>query len=111
MSLFLLVAAVVAACSNAQDAGDPAAAVETYLTALVANDTDALPQLICPAYESGARTEFDSFGAVGGAALDGVDCTAGAANGDSASVTCTGSITFTYNGENQSLELSASPYA
>ena len=110
--LFLLAAGIFAACSGTQqDAGDPGAAIEDYFSALVANETDKIPQLVCPAYESGARTEFDSMGAVGGAALENVECTsADPSNGDNATVTCTGAITFTYNGEDQSLDLSLSPY-
>lgn len=109
LCLLLLASALFAACSN-QDGSDPAAAVETYLSAMVANDTARRPQLICPVYEAGAQTDFDSMGAVSGAALNGVDCTAGAVNGDSATVTCTGSIDFTYNGENQSLDLTTNRY-
>lgn len=109
LCLLLLAGAFVAACTN-QNEGDPAAAVETYLSAMVANDTARRAQLICPAYEAGAQTDFDSMGAVGGAALNNVDCTAGAVSGDSATVTCTGSITFTYNGENDSLDLTINSY-
>jgi hypothetical protein len=109
LCLLLLVGVLFAACSS-QNEGDPAAAVETYLSAMVANDSAKLPQLICPAYEAGAQTDFDSMGAVGGAALNGVDCTAGAVNADSSTVTCTGTIDFTYNGENQSLDLTLNSY-
>ncbi len=109
--LLLLLVVIFAACTGAQqDAGDPASAVEDYLSVMVANETDKIPQLVCPAYEGGARTEFDSFGAVGGARLEGVECS-GEASGDSANVTCTGAISFTYNGENQSLDLTGSTYS
>lgn len=110
MFLCLCALLLVSACNTSQSEGDPTDAVEAYLDAMVANQTDRIPQLVCPAYESGARTDFDSMGAVGGAALDNVDCTRGVANGDNTSVTCSGAITFTYNGENQSLDLTANNY-
>jgi len=111
LSSFVLLAALFAACSSSQqDATDPAAIVEDYLSVLVANEPDKIPNLVCPAYESGARTEFDSFGAVGSAALDNVECTA-TTNGDTATVTCTGAINFTYNDETQSLDLAGNVYS
>ena len=94
LCLSVLTAAAFAACTSSQS-GDPAAAVEAYLTAMVKNDTAKLPQLICPAFEAGARTDFDSFGAISGVTLKDMHCTAGAVNGDSTVVTCTGSIDFT----------------
>ncbi|MFN8448656.1 MAG: hypothetical protein U0521_08720 [Anaerolineae bacterium] len=47
-----LAALALAACAS-QQAGDPADAVEAYLKAMVANETDKLASLVCPAYESG----------------------------------------------------------
>ncbi len=110
LCLLLLAGVLFAACSSAQNDGDPATAVESYLSAMVANDTAKRPQLICPAYEAGAQTDFDSMGAVGGAALNGVDCTARAVNDTTANVSCTGTIDFTYNGESQNLDLSINSY-
>lgn len=111
LCLFLCVAGALAACASLQgDAGDPARAIEDYLAAMVKNDTAKLPQLVCPDYEAGAQTDFDSLGAIGGVSLDGVDCTAGTTSGDTATVTCTGALKFTYNGEAQSQDLSANTY-
>lgn len=109
LCLFIAVLAL-AACAPQQTA-DPADAVETYLAAMVDNKVDKLASLVCPAYESGARTDFDSFGAIGGVTLDSVDCTTASTDGDSASVTCTGAINFTYNGEANSQDLSLNSYA
>src|SRR5689334_20348432 len=95
--LSLLCLFVLVACApTAQQGGNPASAVTDYLSAMVKNDRAKLPSLVCSAYESGATTEFDSFGAISEASLNNVKCTPGAVNGDSASVTCTGSIDFTY---------------
>ncbi len=103
--------AAVAACQPLQGGtGDPARAVENYLAALVKNDTDKLPQLVCPDYEAGAKTDFDSLGAVGGVTLQGVNCASGDASGDTANVTCKGAINFTYNGEVKSQDLSTNIY-
>lgn len=103
---------VLAACaSQPGSAGDPAAAVESYLDAMVKNEIDKLPSLVCPAYEAGARTDFDSFGAIGGVTLDNVTCTTASTDSDSATVTCTGSINFTYNGEANSQDLTGTTYA
>ncbi len=71
---FLILALVLAACSSSATESDPAQAVEAYLTAMVADDTAKLPQLVCPAFEADARTDFDSFGAISDATLDGMDC-------------------------------------
>ncbi|MCC6802307.1 MAG: nuclear transport factor 2 family protein [Anaerolineae bacterium] len=104
-----LAAMALAACSS-QPTADPADAVEAYLKAMVSNEVDKLTSLVCPAYESGARTDFDSVGAIGGVTLDNVTCTTASTSGDSASVTCTGAINFTYNGEANSQDLSLNTY-
>src|SRR5215813_10668469 len=88
--LSLLCLFMLAACAPSQS-GDPAAAVEAYYKALVKNDTAQISQLVCPDYEAGAKTEFDSIGAIGNVTLDNLKCTSGTVSGDSATVTCTGS--------------------
>jgi len=110
--LSLLCLFVLVACApQAQQGGNPASAVTDYLDALVKNDTPKLASLVCPAYEAGAKTEFDSFGAISGATLTNVKCTPGELSGDATSVTCTGSIDFTYNGEQNSQPLDGNTYS
>ncbi len=109
--LFLLSIVVVACQPLEGGEGDPARAVEDYLTAMVKNDTANLAGLVCPDYESAAKTEFDSFGAISDAVLDGMDCASGDASGDTAAVTCKGTINFTYNGENDSQPLEGNTYS
>jgi len=110
--LSLLCLFVLVACApSAQQGGNPASAVTDYLNAMVKNDTAKLPSLVCSAYEAGAKTDFDSLGAIGGVTLNNLKCTPGAANGDSATVTCTGSIDYTYNGEKNSQDLSSNTYS
>lgn len=112
LCLFLLVLAALSACQSSQGGtGDPSKAVEAYLAAMVNNEIDKLPQLVCPDYEAGATTDFDSLGAIGGVKLDGVDCTTASTSGDTATVTCKGALSFTYNGEQNSQDLSANTYS
>ncbi len=108
---FLILVLALAACSSAATEGDPAQAVEAYLTAMVANDTAKLPQLVCPAFEADARTDFDLFGAISDATLDGMDCSTESTDGDAAVVTCKGQITYVYNGENDAQNLADDNYA
>jgi hypothetical protein len=109
---FMILVLVVAACQPLEGGeGDPARAVEDYLSAMVKNDTEKLAGLVCPAYEAGAKAEFDSFGAISDAVLDGVKCTAGTTGTDNAGVTCTGQINFSYNGENDLLPLAGNTYS
>ena len=101
----------VACAPSAQEGGNPASAVTDYLNAMVKNDTAKLPQLVCPAYEAGAKIDFNSFGAIGDVTLNSVKCTPGEISDDATTVTCTGSIDFTYNGEQNSQDLSANTYS
>lgn len=97
----------LAGCANS---GEAHKAVESYLQALVAKDDARFSQLICPAFEAEALTEFDSFGAVD-AGLDNVACRTNGTDGNATLVTCSGSIVVTYRGENnQVLDLSANTY-
>jgi hypothetical protein len=103
---------MAAACAPLQGGeGDPARAVEDYLNAMVKNDRENLAGLVCPAYEASANAEFDSFGAISDAVLDGVKCTTGTNSGNSASVTCEGAINFSYNGEADTLPLAGNTYS
>ena len=108
--LSLLCLMVAAACASSSP-GDPAAAVVAYLNAMVKDDTAHIDQLVCPDYEAGAKTDFDSLGAIGGVTLSNLNCTAASTSGDTATVTCTGSINYTYNGESNSQDLSGNTYS
>jgi hypothetical protein len=89
---------------------DPASkAVVDYLNALVAKDSTKLSALSCASWESSALLELDSLQAVK-TRLDGVSCkTSGTTNGTS-QVNCQGRILATYNGEDQTLDISARTY-
>jgi hypothetical protein len=107
LSMSLLAATVLAACSSNSDA--PAQAVEGYLNALVAKDADRLPTLVCGDWEEDALIELDSFQAVE-ARLEAMACQQTGTDGDTALVDCTGSIIATYNDEDQELDLSVRTY-
>jgi hypothetical protein len=107
LSMSLLAAIVLAACSSNSDA--PAQAVEGYLNTLVAKDADRLPSLVCGDWEDDALIELDSFQAVE-ARLEAMACQQTGSDGETALVDCTGSIIATYNDEDQELDLSVRTY-
>jgi len=96
-----------ACASRSNDA--PAKAVEDYLNALVAKDSDRLTTLSCGDWEDDALLELDSFQAVT-TKLDGLACTQTGSDGDTALVLCKGKIIATYNNEDQELDLSVRTY-
>ena len=98
----------LSACSSKNGNG-PTKAVEDYLQALVAKDSDRLTTLTCSDWEDDALLELDSFQAVT-TRLDGVACTQTGTDGDAALVLCKGKIIATYNNEDQELDLSRRTY-
>jgi hypothetical protein len=99
----------LSACASSQSNKAPAKAVENYLNALVAKDSDRLTTLSCKDWEDDALLELDSFQAVT-TRLDGMACTQTGTDGDTALVLCKGRIIATYNNENQELDLSTRTY-
>ncbi len=93
-------------CSGSSD---PAAVVEEYFRALVAKDGTRAVGLSCAAWESGARTDVDTF-AMYPAELQNVDCKDAGAEGGGHRVTCTGKAILDYNGEKQEIDLSGRNY-
>jgi hypothetical protein len=106
--LLSMLGLTLTACGNQMT--DPASkAVVDYLNALVAKDSNKLSALSCASWESSALLELDSLQAVK-TRLDGVSCkTSGTTNGTS-QVNCQGRILATYNGEDQTLDISARTY-
>ena len=99
---------LLSACASKRDDA-PAKAVEDYLNALVAKDSDRLTTLSCSDWEDDALLELDSFQAVT-TKLDGMACMQTGTDGDTALVLCKGTIIATYNNENQELDLSTRTY-
>jgi outer membrane lipoprotein-sorting protein len=111
--IFLLLILVIltnllSACASKNNDAS-AKAVEDYLNALVAKDSDRLTTLSCSDWEDDALLELDSFQAVT-TKLDGLACTQTGTDGDTALVLCKGKIIATYNNENQELDLSTRTY-
>ncbi len=99
---------LLSACSG--KSVDPASkVVEDYVTALVNKDSTRLSALSCADWESNALLEFDSFQAVK-TRLSGLACKTIGSEGTSSQVNCQGIILATYNGEDQSFDLSARTY-
>lgn len=104
ISLLSLFVFFLAACASGASGG--AAAVESYLGALVAKDADAVINASCLDWEGGAQTEIDSFLAVETELSDDFACTETAEG----QVECSGAILFTYSDEVQELSLSGTVY-
>lgn len=107
--LFYLLAAALLAVSCSAERGDPAAAVERYLEALVSKDANQVVDASCAAWEEDAQRELDSFAAVE-TTLQDVSCSTVTETEEAASVTCTGAVVASYNGEDQQLALEGRAY-
>ena len=108
-SIFVLIALslLLISCQTKQD---PAAgAVENYLNALVAKDSNKLSTLSCSDWEQSAQTELDSFQAVE-VKLQNVKCATIGKESEQTLVTCQGKLAATYGNENQELDLSTRTY-
>ncbi|NWG34469.1 MAG: hypothetical protein HXY42_08515 [Chloroflexi bacterium] len=103
----ILAGILLAACASQTDA--PTQAVQNYLSALVNQEADKIPTLVCGDWEQDALMEVDSFQAVT-ARLEDVACSQTGTDGDTALVLCTGNIVATYNNEDQKLDLSVRTY-
>lgn len=106
--ILVILTNLLSACATKKDDA-PAKAVEDYLNALVAKDSDRLTTLSCSDWEDDALLELDSFQAVS-TRLDGMACSQTGTDGDTALVLCKGKIIATYNNEDQELDLSVRTY-
>lgn len=99
---FLLVF-LLSACSSS--AGSPDAAVEAYLQAVVATDAAAAVNASCAAWEQQAILESAAYEGVE-TRLENLACEVVSQDGDTAQVSCTGQIVYSYaGGEDQDDEL------
>jgi hypothetical protein len=101
--LFLL---LLAGCTGAPS---PAATVESYFRALVGKDSQKAIDLSCTAWESNARIDADTF-AMYPATLEAMACRDAGSQGDIHLVECAGKAVLDYNGEKQTVDLSARVY-
>ena len=106
--VWILMGVLLAGCSSG-GGGGPAGAIESYLQARVKSDVNQMTLLSCPTWEAQARVEAVSFQSMN-AQLDGVSCTAGTAGAGGTTVTCSGKIVTTYQGETREWSVSDHPY-
>jgi hypothetical protein len=105
-NIFLLVVFFLAGCATATG---PAGVMSAYWKALIAKDEAQISGLSCVAYEEESLTTLESFSAVD-IKLKDLACSVNSESGDTASVTCTGSIIATYGAEDLVIDLSQRSY-
>ena len=109
--IFVLSLGLLLLASCSQGAGDSATVVQDYLAALVAKDDLAAVNLSCAAWEANAEVEGAAFEGVE-VVLEDVACAVAEESGDSATVSCSGLIVFSYaGGENEEIDLSSRDYS
>ncbi len=109
LTVFLILASILAACGSGGNTEDAAIAIEGYLTALADQDQDGLVNLSCAAWEANAITESQAYYGVE-TRLDGISCSFTETDGDFAVVSCEGNIIATYSGEDAPFPLNARQY-
>lgn len=104
LTMTIMLVLLLAACAGG-DGGDPADAVEKYLTAKIAGDAAGVKALLCSAMEADLDREANSFAAVD-ATIEAMDCQR---DGTTDVVNCAGRIVATYGTEK--LEFPLTSYA
>ena len=108
--LLTLIGVSLAACGGGDTSTtDPAArAVESYLTAKVAGDEDAIRAGLCSEMEAVLERELRTFESVADARIEGMSCAADdPAAASPQTVRCTGQIVATYGTEDTTFPLAA----
>jgi hypothetical protein len=100
---------LLAGCGPKTNPDPSAAAVESYMNALVNKDAAKASTLACKEWESQAQLEVDSFQSVS-ASLENMTCKKHGTDGNFTLINCTGKIIATYNNEKQALDLSSRIY-
>ncbi len=103
----LILMLTLAACAGSSTA--PADAVAAYWQAMVAKDAAQLSSLSCAAYEAQSLITMESFGAFEPELSDLV-CEVVEASGETASVSCAGTIEVSYGAEILTIDLSDHNY-
>lgn len=99
----------LAACGSGSHSAGAPAAVETYVNALAARNSDALVNAACASWEASAREEFDSFAAVS-VTVENMQCQSTGTDGDATLVACTGKIVANYGNEVLEINLAERSY-
>lgn len=88
----------------------PADAMAAYWQALIAKDGAQISSLSCAAFEEEAMVTLESFNSVE-IKLKDLACAVNSESGDTASVTCNGSIIASYGAEDLVIDLSQRSYS
>lgn len=96
----------LSACTGKNSAAD---AVTGYYQALIDRDYTQMIDKSCVAWESQAKTEFDSFAAVT-ATLENLSCQEIGKQGEYSEVACSGKIVANYGNEVLEIDLSSQTY-
>ncbi|HRN51248.1 MAG TPA: hypothetical protein PLC52_09795 [Anaerolineales bacterium] len=99
----LFLTLLLAACSGGGAVGSPASAVETYLQALISVDEVGAVNASCSAWEAQARLEAAAYQGVQ-TQLENLECSLLEQEGDSALVSCTGQVRYSYAGGEDQLD-------
>ncbi len=105
----LLLALVCTGCSQAEQANDAPAAVESYLQALVKQDLNLMIAASCADWEAQAKVEHDSFAAVK-LELQDLSCEEVGSDGELKLISCTGSIIANYGAEDLEIDIADRTY-
>jgi hypothetical protein len=105
LAVIVFTIVLLSACATA----GPEKAIAAFWQALVAKDAAQVSSLSCAVYEMEAQTTLESFNAVETKLKD-LACTVNSQEGDTASVSCTGSIIASYGAEDMTIDLSARTY-
>jgi hypothetical protein len=96
--ILLLLLLSLTGCNAGKGTAAAPAAIEAYFSALVGKDVNALVNRSCAAWESNARSEFESFSAVT-VSLENMACQESENDGQTSLVACTGKIVANYGNE------------
>lgn len=102
-TLLVIAFMILAGCSAAEVAGDPAHIVEQYIEAKAAGDADVIGELLCSEMEADLSREARSFASVE-ARIEEMTCSQ---DGESDVVRCEGRIVATYGLEDRDFPLTA----
>ena len=109
ITALLALAGCAGGAGSGQTTQGASSAVESYLQALVTQDTAKLSTLSCKDWEQQALLELDSFQGVT-AKVENPGCVESGKDGSASLVKCQGKIVATYNNENQELSLTGRTY-
>jgi hypothetical protein len=109
LKFILMIIILLASITACEKKYGPPEAIQAYLKALVARDTDQISTLACSDWEASARTDLEAFTAVT-ISLQDVSCKETGSDNEVTLVSCTGKIIANYGNEVQEIDLSGRSY-